>query len=93
MTGRTDPASTVPAPDAEEPLGGPAGRIAGSTIGSPAAPVAGTDPVLVSSAAKIRSVLRGRDFRRLWLVMSFSSFGDWLGLLATTALAAELADG
>ncbi len=34
-----------------------------------------------------------RDFRRLWLVMSFSSFGDWLGLLATTALAAELADG
>lgn len=25
--------------------------------------------------------------------MSFSSFGDWLGLLATTALAAELADG
>jgi dTMP kinase len=38
-------------------------------------------------------VLRVRDFRRLWLVMSFSSFGDWLGLLATTALAAELADG
>jgi dTMP kinase len=38
-------------------------------------------------------VLRIRDFRRLWLVMSFSSFGDWLGLLATTALAAELADG
>ena len=25
--------------------------------------------------------------------MSVSSFGDWLGLLATTALAAELADG
>ncbi len=38
-------------------------------------------------------MLRVRDFRRLWLVMSFSSFGDWLGLLATTALAAELADG
>jgi dTMP kinase len=48
-------------------------------------------PILVSSASKIRGVLRGRDFRRLWLVMSFSSFGDWLGLLATTALAAELA--
>ena len=48
-------------------------------------------PILVSSASKIRGVLRGRDFRRLWLVMSFSSFGDWLGLLATTALAADLA--
>ncbi|HEY6748429.1 MAG TPA: dTMP kinase [Mycobacteriales bacterium] len=48
---------------------------------------------LVSSTQRIRAVLRVRDFRRLWLVMSFSSFGDWLGLLATTALAAELADG
>jgi dTMP kinase len=38
-------------------------------------------------------VLRGRDFRRLWLAMTFSSFGDWLGLLATTALAAEIAKG
>ena len=46
-----------------------------------------------SSHQRIRAVLRVRDFRRLWLVMSFSSFGDWLGLLATTALAAELADG
>lgn len=51
------------------------------------------EPDLVTSTQKIRAVLRGRDFRRLWLVMSFSSFGDWLGLLATTALAAELADG
>ena len=53
----------------------------------------GEDPALVSSTQKIRAVLRGRDFRRLWVVMSVSSFGDWLGLLATTALAAELADG
>jgi dTMP kinase len=47
----------------------------------------------VSTTHRIRAVLRVRDFRRLWLVMSFSSFGDWLGLLATTALAAELANG
>ena len=47
----------------------------------------------MSASHRIRAVLRVRDFRRLWLVMSFSSFGDWLGLLATTALAAELADG
>ena len=57
----------------------------------PATP--GDDPGLVSSTQKIKAVLRIRDFRRLWLVMTFSSFGDWLGLLATTALAAELADG
>ena len=25
-------------------------------------------------------------FRKLWNAMAFSSFGDWLGLLATTAL-------
>ena len=30
-------------------------------------------------------------FRRLWVVLAVSSFGDWLGLLATTALAAQLA--
>ncbi|HEV7656120.1 MAG TPA: dTMP kinase [Mycobacteriales bacterium] len=47
----------------------------------------------MSTTHRIRAVLRVRDFRRLWLVMSFSSFGDWLGLLATTALAAELASG
>ncbi|MEP7054744.1 MAG: dTMP kinase [Actinomycetota bacterium] len=33
------------------------------------------------------------DFRRLWIALSFSSLGDWLGLLATTALAQELVKG
>lgn len=40
-----------------------------------------------------RSVLAIPAFRRLWYSMAFSSFGDWLGLLATTALALELASG
>ncbi|MGA0902030.1 MAG: dTMP kinase [Candidatus Nanopelagicaceae bacterium] len=39
------------------------------------------------------SVLRIPAFRRLWNAMAFSSFGDWLGLLATTALAQQLAGG
>jgi dTMP kinase len=39
------------------------------------------------------NVLRIPAFRRLWNAMSFSSFGDWLGLLATTALAQQLAGG
>ena len=40
-----------------------------------------------------RSVLAIPAFRRLWNSMAFSSFGDWLGLLATTALAQELSGG
>jgi dTMP kinase len=32
-------------------------------------------------------------FRRLWRSMAFSSLGDWLGLLATTALAQQLSAG
>lgn len=35
-------------------------------------------------------LLRLPVFRRLWLAISISSLGDWLGLLATTALAAYL---
>ncbi len=38
----------------------------------------------------VRSVLRIISFRRLWIALSLSSLGDWLGLLATTALAQEL---
>ena len=37
-----------------------------------------------------RSVLAIPAFRKLWKSMAFSSFGDWLGLLATTALASDL---
>ena len=38
-------------------------------------------------------VLKIPSFRRLWRAMAFSSFGDWLGLLATTALAQQLSGG
>ena len=37
-----------------------------------------------------RSVLAIKSFRKLWNSLLFSSLGDWLGLLATTALAAQL---
>ena len=40
-----------------------------------------------------RGVLTIPAFRKLWNAMAFSSFGDWLGLLATTALAQQLAGG
>jgi dTMP kinase len=36
-------------------------------------------------------VLRLRSFRRLWIGLGLSSLGDWLGLLALTAMASALA--
>ncbi|HSY15949.1 MAG TPA: MFS transporter, partial [Jatrophihabitantaceae bacterium] len=47
----------------------------------------------LSSTEAIRGVLATRPFRRLWYSTALSSLGDWLGLLATTALAASLASG
>ncbi|HEX5598187.1 MAG TPA: dTMP kinase, partial [Micromonosporaceae bacterium] len=41
----------------------------------------------------LRSVLRIRPFRRLWLVLSAASLGDWLGLLATSIFAADQVEG
>jgi dTMP kinase len=41
----------------------------------------------------LRAVLRVRDFRRLFSALALSSLGDWLGLLATTALATDLVHG
>ena len=40
-----------------------------------------------------RGVLQIKAFRKLWTALSLSSFGDWLGFLAQTALAATLATG
>ncbi len=55
----------------------------------------GTDsaPAAVSNVAALRGVLRVTPFRRLWYSTALSSLGDWLGLLATTALATSLAHG
>ncbi|MDQ1625186.1 MAG: dTMP kinase, partial [Actinomycetota bacterium] len=45
----------------------------------------------VSTEHDLRGVLRVPAFRKLWTALSLSSFGDWLGLLALTALAPRLA--
>lgn len=45
------------------------------------------------SAGVRESVMSIPNFRKLWNAMAFSSFGDWLGLLAITALAQQLAGG
>ena len=46
--------------------------------------------VATGSDHDLRAVLRIRPFRRLWFALGLSSLGDWLGLLATTALASQL---
>ena len=52
---------------------------------------------LPNPAAPAQEVTRGvlaiPGFRKLWNSMVFSSIGDWLGLLATTAMAAQLSGG
>jgi dTMP kinase len=40
----------------------------------------------------LAAVLRIRDFRNLWIGLSLSSLGDWMGLLALTAMANASAD-
>lgn len=52
-----------------------------------------TGQVDPSGYAAIRSVLRIRPFRRLWIVLGAASFGDWLGLLATSVFAASQVQG
>ena len=47
----------------------------------------------MSTVAAVRGVLRVTAFRRLWYSTALSSLGDWLGLLATTAMATSLAHG
>lgn len=48
---------------------------------------------MVSGFGAVKGVLKSRPFRRLWYCTGLSSLGDWLGLLATTALATQLAHG
>jgi dTMP kinase len=43
----------------------------------------------LSGFGELKAILRIRAFRRLWIVLGFSSLGDWLGLLATSNFAAQ----
>ena len=53
-----------------------------------------TLPIPAAPAQNVtRGVLAIRPFRKLWNSMLYSSLGDWLGLLATTAMAQQLSGG
>ncbi|HVE74292.1 MAG TPA: dTMP kinase [Mycobacteriales bacterium] len=47
----------------------------------------------VQDLQRAKGVLAHAGFRRLFIALSLSSFGDWLGFLATTALATQLVEG
>lgn len=47
----------------------------------------------VRRESALRELLRITAFRRLWAAVAISSLGDWLGLLAMTALAQQLTRG
>jgi dTMP kinase len=44
-------------------------------------------------AHALGAVLKIAPFRKLWIALGLSSLGDWLGLLALTAMASQLAQG
>jgi dTMP kinase len=65
--------------------GEPAGRADGGG--------AAASKVDLSGVKALRSVLRIRPFRRLWIVLGVASLGDWLGLLATSIFASTQVEG
>jgi len=84
------PTDAVPPVSNGRPLpAAPSSAAAGVGEGGVRSDMAGA----VGLVAKLRAVLRVPDFRKLWLSMSLSSFGDWLGLLAITATATSLVEG
>jgi dTMP kinase len=56
-----------------------------------AVPAAATD-LKQAPGHSLTAVLRIRDFRNLWIGLGLSSLGDWMGLLALTAMANASAD-
>jgi dTMP kinase len=56
-------------------------------------PTGDSGPVIPAPAHDLRAVLRIAPFRTLWIALGLSSLGDWLGLLALTAMARQLAIG
>ncbi|MGI8869659.1 MAG: dTMP kinase [Mycobacteriales bacterium] len=61
------------------------------TTVAPSGGATASGPAVASQLERIRGVLRIRDFRLLWISLAASSLGDWLGLLAKTAMATALA--
>ncbi|WP_173041072.1 dTMP kinase [Phytohabitans flavus] len=73
--------------NARDESGSDSGRAGASTRSS------STAQVELSGFQALRSVLRIRPFRRLWVVTGVAALGDWLGLLATATFASAQVSG
>ena len=82
LPGGAVPGGNYPDGVSDTPAGGPA-----ATAGA-----AGREPEVVPDH-DVRAVLRNTAFRRLWLALALSSFGDWLGTFAKIGMAAGAAGG
>ena len=56
-----------------------------------ASPQASVDDLQHAPTHSLIAVLRIKEFRNLWLGLGLSSLGDWIGLLALTAMANQMA--
>ncbi|PPK92943.1 dTMP kinase [Kineococcus xinjiangensis] len=80
--------ATPPVPSAAPGSGREAGRSTDPAL------AAGTGPdAEVVPDHDVRAVLAITAFRRLWLALALSSFGDWLGTFAKIGMAAGIAGG
>lgn len=71
----------------------PEPEITTEQIPSPQAGPPSAGPASGDVGRQVRAVLGISAFRRLFVVLSLSSIGDWLGLLATTTIAADQVSG
>ncbi len=78
-----------PTPQAGPPTPDPGAGVSPALTPVPTA----LPPPVVPPVPPPTFVLRNSGFRRLYTALALSSFGDWLGFLATTALAAQLVEG
>jgi len=70
-----------------------AGGVTGRGVGAQADPDrGGVDALVHAPTHSLAAVLRVPDFRSLWIGLGLSSLGDWMGLLALTAMANASAD-
>ena len=67
-------------------------REPGAEVGGAGTPFEGVSDE-DSQQGRIERIFGTRAFCRLWIAQVVSATGDWLGLLATVALAAELSEG
>lgn len=70
-----------------------AGPTAPPEVPTPAIPGTATQPETETHGNAYGMVLRLRNFRRLWIGMSVSSIGDWVGLFALLSITNRLSPG